>query len=298
MKKTLIILVVIVIILILTVIGVRIFSGEDNWICVDGQWQKHGNPSAEKPTTGCGTENINEDLSDAEIKDVQLSDIISSPLEFTGQAKGSWFFESSFPVKIIDDKGQELGSGIATAQGDWMTEDFVPFTAKVDFKHGQATSGFVVLSKDNPSGLAVNDASMKIPVNFSNQEKIIVKVYFGNNQFDPQVLCNKVFAVNRQVVKTVATARVALDQLLSGPTTEEFNIGYFTSLNPGVKIQKLEIANGVASVDFDKSLEQGVGGSCRVAAIRAQITETLMQFPTIDKVVISINGRVEDILQP
>jgi len=35
-----------------------------------------------------------------------------------------------------------------------------------------------------------------------------------------------------------------------------------------------------------------------VAAIRAQIRETLKQFPTVDEVIISIDGRTEDILQP
>ncbi|PIP22172.1 MAG: hypothetical protein COX38_02115, partial [Candidatus Nealsonbacteria bacterium CG23_combo_of_CG06-09_8_20_14_all_39_25] len=48
----------------------------------------------------------------------------------------------------------------------------------------------------------------------------------------------------------------------------------------------------------DEQLEFQVGGSCKVSAIRAQITQTLKQFPTVDEVVISINGRTEDILQP
>jgi hypothetical protein len=29
-------------------------GGEDNWICVDEKWQRHGNPSAAMPTEGCG----------------------------------------------------------------------------------------------------------------------------------------------------------------------------------------------------------------------------------------------------
>jgi spore germination protein GerM len=45
-------------------------------------------------------------------------------------------------------------------------------------------------------------------------------------------------------------------------------------------------------------LEFQVGGSCRVAAIRAQITDTLKQFPPVDEVIISIDDRTEDILQP
>lgn len=34
---------------------VRFLSGEDDWICQNNQWVKHGNPSAPKPNTPCGT---------------------------------------------------------------------------------------------------------------------------------------------------------------------------------------------------------------------------------------------------
>ncbi len=87
-------------------------------------------------------------------------------------------------------------------------------------------------------------------------------------------------------------------RFLARPTLKEQGENFFTSINPGVKVQKLAIENGVARVDFDDQLESRVGGSCRVAAIRSQITETLKQFPSVKTVVISINGRTEDILQP
>lgn len=29
-------------------------GGEDTWICVEGEWVKHGVPSAPKPEGGCG----------------------------------------------------------------------------------------------------------------------------------------------------------------------------------------------------------------------------------------------------
>ena len=36
--------------------GVLVLRGtaEDSWNCIDGQWVRHGNPSAPKPTSGCG----------------------------------------------------------------------------------------------------------------------------------------------------------------------------------------------------------------------------------------------------
>lgn len=131
-----------------------------------------------------------------------------------------------------------------------------------------------------------------------NIETMTVKIFFGNSNLDPEASCNKVFGVERTIPKTQAVARAALEELFKGPSDEEKNQGYFTSINPGVQINQLVIKDRVAEADFDETLEFQVGGSCRVAAIAAQIRETLLQFPTVDKVIISIDGRTEDILQP
>jgi len=52
-KKTLYSIVALLIFLAMVVFGLRLFSGEDNWICKDGQWIKHGNPSFDTPKTIC-----------------------------------------------------------------------------------------------------------------------------------------------------------------------------------------------------------------------------------------------------
>jgi len=129
-------------------------------------------------------------------------------------------------------------------------------------------------------------------------EYITVEAFFNNDRMDPEFSCNKVFPVERKIIKTQAVARAALEELLKGVSDQEKTEGFFTSINPGVKIQKLSIDNGVAKVEFDEQLEFQVGGSCRVSAIRAQITQTLKQFSTVQNVIISIDGRTEDILQP
>lgn len=123
-------------------------------------------------------------------------------------------------------------------------------------------------------------------------------VYFGNSNLDSEATCNKVFSVRREVPQTQSVAREALRELLRWPTRAEKAEGYFTSMNSGIMLRSIRIENETAYVDFDERLEFQVGGSCRVAAIRAEITETLRQFPTVQNVVISIRGRIEDILQP
>lgn len=143
------------------------------------------------------------------------------------------------------------------------------------------------------------NAEKEVDVASPVEEKIMVKVFFGNIVNDPNVMdCDVVYPVEREVMKTPAVARAALEELFKGPTKDEINQSFFTSINEGVTIQKLGIVDGVAMVELSKKLEEAVGGSCRTAAIRAQITQTLKQFPTIKDVIISIDGRTEDILQP
>ena len=100
--------------------------------------------------------------------DNPLSDqTVASPLVVTGRARGPWFFEASFPVKLLDASGNVLSQGIAQAQGEWMTEEFVPFVAQMPaFTATAGTTGTLVLEKDNPSGMPENAASVEIPVNF------------------------------------------------------------------------------------------------------------------------------------
>jgi len=92
--------------------------------------------------------------------------VVTSPLTVKGKARGFWFFEASFPVRVKNDKGEILGTGIAQAEGEWMTENFVPFTTTINFNAGAATNGVLVLEKDNPSGLPEYDDKLEIPVKF------------------------------------------------------------------------------------------------------------------------------------
>jgi hypothetical protein len=95
--------------------------------------------------------------------------VISSPVQISGKAKGSWFFEATFPVKLLDDQGKVLASGIVRAQGDWQTADFVDFSGNLLFMTPTSTRGSLQFSKDNPSGLPENDKSFFVPVEFNHQ---------------------------------------------------------------------------------------------------------------------------------
>jgi spore germination protein GerM len=130
-------------------------------------------------------------------------------------------------------------------------------------------------------------------------ETMTIRVFFSNHYEDPNALhCDKVYFAEREVEKSQTLAYVAIEEMLKGPNQTEQEGGFLTNINEDVKIQSFDINDGIARVDFDEKLDEGVAGSCLVQAIRAQITETLKQFSEIEEVIISIDGRTENILQP
>jgi hypothetical protein len=92
---------------------------------------------------------------------------VTSPLAVTGQARGTWFFEGSFPAEVQDSNGVVLGQAVGTSSQDWMTENFIPFSLTLNFTvPAGMMNGNLVLRKDNPSGEPQNDAELIIPIAF------------------------------------------------------------------------------------------------------------------------------------
>jgi hypothetical protein len=92
---------------------------------------------------------------------------VKSPLTITGNARGGWYFEASAPVELQDSKGNVIAQGHIDAQGDWMTENYVPFKATLTFpKQPAGSSGTLVLKNDNPSGDPSRGYELDIPVKF------------------------------------------------------------------------------------------------------------------------------------
>jgi hypothetical protein len=101
--------------------------------------------------------------------------VVTSPLSLKGQARGNWYFEASAPVSLVNWDGLIIAEGIITADGEWMTTEFVPFTGQLTFtspyKDGDPDfmkRGAIIFKKDNPSGLSENDDALEIPILFAN----------------------------------------------------------------------------------------------------------------------------------
>lgn len=91
---------------------------------------------------------------------------ITSPVNISGTVPGNWSFEATFPIDILNSSRQVIGQGYATLEGEWMTEEQVPFSASVSFSQPGTQTGFILLKNANASGLPEHDDSIEIPVRF------------------------------------------------------------------------------------------------------------------------------------
>lgn len=127
------------------------------------------------------------------------------------------------------------------------------------------------------------------------------------------VLGEEVVPVQQHVPRTVRIGTAALTELLWGPGPPNL-AGFTTAIptpeqvlsypgrradwGPRVTLRQLTIVDGVATADFSKELKAYGGGSLRVQLIRQQIAQTLLQFPTVHRVRIAIEGQTEGVLEP
>lgn len=124
-------------------------------------------PTTPEATNTAPTSNAAEKKNIIVVHTPQPGSTVASPLTISGQARGYWFFEASFPYEIKNAQGVTIAEGPIQAESEWMTEDFVPFSTAITFPSQPAGSiGSLFLKKDNPSGLPENDDQLIVPIVF------------------------------------------------------------------------------------------------------------------------------------
>lgn len=276
-------------IIFILIIGILILAGI--WYVYSQQPQFFGKPVAVQPKDEWQA--ISES-GNIKIKSPKPSAEVGLPLTFSGEAR---VFENVFNYELRDGQNNILAQGIGYANSPDIGQ-FGVFEISFNYTEPKTESGTLeVFDYSAKDGEKID--VVFIPVKFAKVEAMNVKIFFGNSKLDPNVMdCSKVFSVDRRIAKTSGVAKASIEELLLGLTAKEVEAGYFTNINMGTKIQSISLDDGVLKIDFNDMLEVGIGGSCKVASIRSQIIETLKQFSSVKDVIISINGRTEDILQP
>jgi hypothetical protein len=136
------------------------------FVCACGGTAPPSRPPQPEPVPEAPPANPKSDL--IRVQAPQPGALVRSPLRVTGEARGTWFFEASFPVTLLDANGAAIVQTHAQAKGEWMTEAFVPFESELSFAPPATETGTLVLAKDNPSGLPEHADELRVPVRFAS----------------------------------------------------------------------------------------------------------------------------------
>lgn len=92
----------------------------------------------------------------------------------------------------------------------------------------------------------------------------------------------------REVPKVAGIARKTMEELCKGPESE----GLLPTMPRGTRLLDINIRDGLCTVDFSKELvENHPGGSSGELVTVYSIVNTLTQFPSVEKVVILVEGQ-------
>jgi hypothetical protein len=276
MKNT--VLIVIIAVLSIFLIGFAYVS-QDEELCCKYSLCANITKQCEKKEEAKGIEITSEKGVKIKLDNIKEGDTVEVGFEVKGSVTGSWFTEGVFPVRIIEKETNTVViTNTARAEGEWETEDYVPFSFVIDAEIEKEGSYILRFDKANPSGVSDDYDYASLSVNLkpyksvAEEENVDVKVFFPNSKLNPDMKdCKLVYPVTRTIPKTEAIAKAALEELIKGLTQEDKDDAYFTNINSNVKVLGLSIEDGVARVDFSKELEEGVAGSCKVDSIKAQI---------------------------
>lgn len=224
---------------------------------------------------------------------VSENELVTSPLIVRGEATAGWYFEASFPVKLLDANGKVLAQAPATTTDDWTDMNgFHPFTSSALTFTTTTATGTLVLHNDNPSGLAKYDQEVRIPVRFKAEEKTI-KLYYYNSSKDKDstgnILCSSrgLVAVSRTVPVSITPIQDAIRELLKGTITDAEKKSGLISNFPlaGVSLTGASLAtDGTLTLTFTDPQHATSGGACKINILRAQIEATAKQFPEVKAV--------------
>ncbi len=141
-----------------------------------------------------------------------------------------------------------------------------------------SSSALVGVSMPQPSSASVSRGGV---ARAATAARIDVRVYFLRREH--------IAVAHRSVPWTKAVASAAMRALLSGPSAGERAIGLTTTIPSRTGLLGVEIEHGTATVDLSRRFASG-GGSLSMMARLAQVTFTLTQFSTVQRVRFELDG--------
>jgi len=191
---------------------------------------------------------------------------------------------TSVSITIEDDSSIPFATSTLKINGGYFKG-----TAKIF--NPPTRSGNVVVTARMADGSV--GSRITVPVVFGTYSGRTVSVFFSNIEKDPTLKnCAQVYPVIRNIKSLPSIEENALKSLLVGPTDSEVSQGFVTNFpEDDVALMNIENMDNTYTVNFNKSLQEGVRGACRIQALKAQIEQTVKQFATSSTIIITVDGK-------
>lgn len=222
---------------------------------------------------------------DTGAREIYIDSVVAgNPLVVTGRART---FENTVQVRVLDARREQVTEVFTTSTGEighhnpfaenvWLTRDPGAHVTVEAFEYS---------AKD---GSVRSLTSTQVPV---AGERTRITLAFATSD------CAVTRDFTRDVPATVAVARLLVEALVAGPTSDEKAAGASSVFPVGARVRSVNLRGGQIAVDFNERL-RNVGGSCAAQAIRKSLTATLSRLPSVKDVVITAEGSAAQALQP
>ena len=121
--------------------------------------------------------------------------------------------------------------------------------------------------------------------------KLFLIAVDDNGKNGEKIGCNdSVVPVDKEISSTTVLLTSALNELLAIKEKDYQKTGYYSALyQSDLKLDGVTVKNGLATIKLSGTLR--LGGECDNPRVKAQLTQTALQFDTVDRVETLINGR-------
>jgi hypothetical protein len=221
----------------------------------------------------------------AEARNITIETVeIANPLVITGQART---FENHVSLRARAADGAIIAEGFTTATGEMGQHS--PYRGSLWLTR-QPGSRIVVeaLEYSAKDGSETNLVRVAKAFHVAPVDAVL---YF------PDEGCTGVKPYTRRIPKSVSMARLLVEALVKGPTANERKAGAAFAFPEHSGVHSVNLRDGTLTVDFNERL-QNVGGSCRAQMIRESVSRTMLNLPSVKKVVITAAGSEALALQP
>lgn len=182
---------------------------------------------------------------------------------------------------------------LAIVAGIWYVsrQDVTP-----DVKNDNDSLEIKVSDQPKDGIIKIIEEKNEVVLTADSQNEIVA--YYPNSQLGSTNDCGAVFPIKRQSPNKFGSAEVdTLIGLLTPLDNNSLVAGYSSALPAGTRLIDLKISGSQATANFSSELNL-LAGSCAVSSARAQIEQTLKQFPYITSVNICVVGECQAVLQP